>query len=329
MARRGVLAQQLNAIESLASVDVVCTDKTGTLTEASLRVVDARPRRRRDQRRARAGARRATPPARRAQRDARGDRRRADWRDADARRVAAQVPFSLAAALERARPRRREARARRARALRRRRLGAAPRGRARRPAPAAACWRSAAPRRRCPPPRRTPRARRVQPLGLVVLAERLRPERGRDGRLLRRGGRRAEGALRRRARRPSPRSPATRACPGRRPRWTASALPDDPARAARGRRWPRPPSAASRPRASAASSRRSPSRPLRGDGRRRRQRRARAQGGAAGDRAGQRRADGPPVADLVLVTGDFAAVPRMVREGRQILRNIQRVASCS
>jgi magnesium-transporting ATPase (P-type) len=39
MAQRGVLAQQLNAIESLASVDVVCTDKTGTLTEPTLRVV--------------------------------------------------------------------------------------------------------------------------------------------------------------------------------------------------------------------------------------------------------------------------------------------------
>jgi cation-transporting P-type ATPase E len=39
MARRGALAQQLNAIESLASVDVVCLDKTGTLTEPRLRVV--------------------------------------------------------------------------------------------------------------------------------------------------------------------------------------------------------------------------------------------------------------------------------------------------
>ena len=39
MARRGVLAQQLNAIESLASVDVVCADKTGTLTEPTPRVV--------------------------------------------------------------------------------------------------------------------------------------------------------------------------------------------------------------------------------------------------------------------------------------------------
>jgi magnesium-transporting ATPase (P-type) len=40
MARLGALAQQLNAIESLASVDVVCLDKTGTLTEPRLRVED-------------------------------------------------------------------------------------------------------------------------------------------------------------------------------------------------------------------------------------------------------------------------------------------------
>ena len=43
MSRRGALAQQLNAIESLAAVDVLCTDKTGTLTEAALRVVTAVP----------------------------------------------------------------------------------------------------------------------------------------------------------------------------------------------------------------------------------------------------------------------------------------------
>jgi cation-transporting ATPase E len=43
MARRGVLAQQLNAVESLASVDVVCTDKTGTLTEPTPRVVELVP----------------------------------------------------------------------------------------------------------------------------------------------------------------------------------------------------------------------------------------------------------------------------------------------
>src|SRR5205823_3353715 len=43
MSRRGVLAQQLNAIESLASVDTICVDKTGTLTESSLRVIEVLP----------------------------------------------------------------------------------------------------------------------------------------------------------------------------------------------------------------------------------------------------------------------------------------------
>ncbi len=39
LARLGALAQRLNAVESLASVDVVCLDKTGTLTDNRLRVV--------------------------------------------------------------------------------------------------------------------------------------------------------------------------------------------------------------------------------------------------------------------------------------------------
>ena len=43
LARRGALAQQLNAIESLASVDTLCLDKTGTLTQAKLRVVSFEP----------------------------------------------------------------------------------------------------------------------------------------------------------------------------------------------------------------------------------------------------------------------------------------------
>ena len=43
MGRRGVLAQQLNAIESLASADVICLDKTGTLTDAALRVAQTIP----------------------------------------------------------------------------------------------------------------------------------------------------------------------------------------------------------------------------------------------------------------------------------------------
>jgi cation-transporting ATPase E len=43
LARRGALAQQLNATESLASVDVLCLDKTGTLTHPGLRVVAIEP----------------------------------------------------------------------------------------------------------------------------------------------------------------------------------------------------------------------------------------------------------------------------------------------
>jgi cation-transporting ATPase E len=43
MGRRGALAQQLNAIESFASVDVICLDKTGTLTEAGLEVLEVVP----------------------------------------------------------------------------------------------------------------------------------------------------------------------------------------------------------------------------------------------------------------------------------------------
>jgi P-type E1-E2 ATPase len=45
MTRRGALAQQLNAIESIASVDVLCLDKTGTLTEPAIRVVELLPAR--------------------------------------------------------------------------------------------------------------------------------------------------------------------------------------------------------------------------------------------------------------------------------------------
>jgi P-type E1-E2 ATPase len=43
LTRRGALVQQLNAIESLASVDTLCLDKTGTLTEPRLRLVSLVP----------------------------------------------------------------------------------------------------------------------------------------------------------------------------------------------------------------------------------------------------------------------------------------------
>ena len=43
LARLGTLAQRLNAVESLASVDTLCLDKTGTLTENRLRVIGVEP----------------------------------------------------------------------------------------------------------------------------------------------------------------------------------------------------------------------------------------------------------------------------------------------
>ena len=38
MSRRGALVQRLNAVEAMAAIDVICTDKTGTLTTNRLRV---------------------------------------------------------------------------------------------------------------------------------------------------------------------------------------------------------------------------------------------------------------------------------------------------
>ena len=43
LSRRRVLVQELAAIEGLARVDIVCTDKTGTITELSLEVADVHP----------------------------------------------------------------------------------------------------------------------------------------------------------------------------------------------------------------------------------------------------------------------------------------------
>ncbi len=43
LSRRQVLVQELAAIEGLARVDIVCTDKTGTITELSLEVADVHP----------------------------------------------------------------------------------------------------------------------------------------------------------------------------------------------------------------------------------------------------------------------------------------------
>ena len=117
VAQRGVLAQQLNAVESLASVDLVCTDKTGTLTEPMLRVVGlvaAEGMREETLARALARIRRRFPVSKR---DAKGDRGRRAGGGGDAPRGRAGAVL-LAAALERPRPRRHTPRARRPRTVR-------------------------------------------------------------------------------------------------------------------------------------------------------------------------------------------------------------------
>ena len=93
MARRGVLAQQLNAIESLASVDIVCTDKTGTLTEPTLRVVAMVPAGGEDEESLarELSSYAASAPSRNLTLEAIAD---AGLAEVEPRRVVAQVPFS-------------------------------------------------------------------------------------------------------------------------------------------------------------------------------------------------------------------------------------------
>ena len=172
MSRRGVLAQQLNAIESLASVDTICIDKTGTLTEATLRVVEVLPAAGVPEERA---ARRARRRSRRAPQRATSRCRRSRTPSPQSLRPPlGEVPFSSR--------RRWSAVALRARAsCTSARPSACRSGRSRasaRGAPATkdgACSRSPTAGGRCRPEAGELPPAGLEPLGLVVLAEELRP----------------------------------------------------------------------------------------------------------------------------------------------------------
>jgi P-type E1-E2 ATPase len=324
MSQRGVLAQQLNAIESLASVDVVCTDKTGTLTEPTLRVVGLIPAAGEDE--ASVGRELMTyalsAPSRNLTLDAIAH---ADLAQVEPKQIVAQVPFSS-----------------------RRRwsgldlgderlvLGAPERFADADPGLAAQAREEAGSGRRVLAIGRTPSQLPhggteprfpddVKPLGLVVLAERLRSnaeetvrfftDQGVDLKVLSGDAPPTVGAIARDA-----------GVPGSAPALDGEALPSDPpelreavlAAPAVGRISPEGKRAVVDALADAGRYV-----GMVGDGVNdvpalKEARLAIAQGsGAQMARS---------VSDLVLVRDDFGVVPGMVAEGRQILRNIQRVA---
>ncbi|HEY5160886.1 MAG TPA: HAD-IC family P-type ATPase [Gaiellaceae bacterium] len=324
MAQRGVLAQQLNAVESLASVDVLCTDKTGTLTESALRVVGLVPAEGTDETSlARALADYAiSSPSRNLTLEAIAG---AELAQVKRREVVDQVPFSSK---------------RRWSALdlgdERLVLGAPERFADADPALEARARREASEGRRvltlgrteAPLPENGPDPSfpdDVQALGLVVLSEQLRPNAIEtvaffaaeevDLRVLSGDSPATVGAIARDA-----------GVPGSAPALDGEALPSDPAALreavlsapAVGRISPEGKRAVIS--AFAVAGRYVA---MVGDGVNdvpalKEARLAIAQG------SGSQMARS--VSDLVLVRDDFAAVPRMVGEGRQILRNIQRVA---
>jgi len=324
MAQRGVLAQQLNAVESLASVDVLCTDKTGTLTEPTLRVVGLVPAKGSDEKSlARALASYAlSAPSRNLTLEAIAD---AELAQVERRAVVDQVPFSSK---------------RRWSALdlgdERLVLGAPERFADADPALEERALKEANEGRRVLALGRTeaplpddgldpPFPDDVQALGLVVLSERLRSNAIEtvaffaaeevDLRVLSGDAPATVGAIARDA-----------GIPGSAPALDGEALPTDPAELRKavlsapavGRISPEGKRAVIEAFADAGRYV-----AMVGDGVNdvpalKEARLAIAQGsGAQMARS---------VSDLVLVRDDFAAVPRMVGEGRQILRNIQRVA---
>jgi magnesium-transporting ATPase (P-type) len=323
LSQRGVLAQQLNAIESLASVDMLCTDKTGTLTEAALRVAGLVPAAGTEESSlARELARyAASAPSRNLTLEAIAS---AGLADVDGSHIVAQVPFSS---------RRRWS----AIDLGDERLvfGAPERFSDADPALAERAGEEASAGRRVLALARTDEPLAggsepefpadVRPLGLVVLAERLRPnatdtvqfliDQEVGLKVLSGDAPATAGAIARDA-----------GVPGTVPALDGEALPSEPA-ALRDAVLSAP-----------AVGRISPENKRAVVG-------ALAEGGRYVAMLGDGVNDVPAlkqarlaiaqgsgtqitrsVADLVLVRDDFGVVPEMVHEGRQILRNIQRVA---
>ena len=323
-AQRGVLAQQLNAVESLASVDVLCTDKTGTLTEPTLRVVGLVPAGGVEEGvlASALGRYAASAPSRNPTLEAIAD---AELAAVEGRRVIGQVPFSSR---------------RRWSALdlgdERLVLGAPERFATADPELQERALAEASSGRRVlalgwtdePLPAATlepPFPGDVRALGLVVLAERLRPNAAQtvaffaaedvDLKVLSGDAPATAGAIARDA-----------GVPGSAPALDGGALPSEPA-ALREAIHSAPAVGRISP-----EGKRAVVEALRDGGRYvamvgdgvndvpalKEARLAIAQG------SGTQMARS--VADLVLVRDDFAVVPGMVAEGRQILRNIQRVA---
>ena len=128
LARKDTLVQQMSATESLAAVDTICVDKTGTLTDGQLRLLGVEVADGVDPDEAHGGAGRFAASAGDRNRTLETDRRGAS--PATPGRVGGEVPFSSEWKWSGLRLGRRQLRARRARRPRReRRAGAAARPR--------------------------------------------------------------------------------------------------------------------------------------------------------------------------------------------------------